>query len=139
MLAGQSSYSLNFIFQTAFIYQQARFNCYGFFISRHFCCLLNVFFKMGGYTMGLISFFAGVCYRYIAACAVAVIGGMQLPLAARVLQAGTLVPVLPAYRLPDRFLYAVYPDARFIPQRVRSIITVIEHLLPEMTGPLRIL
>lgn len=67
------------------------------------------------------------------------IGGMQLPLAARALQAGTLVPVLPAYRLPDRFLYAVYPDARFIPQRVRSIITVIEQLLPEMTEPLRIL
>jgi DNA-binding transcriptional LysR family regulator len=64
---------------------------------------------------------------------------MQLPLAARALQAGTLVPVLPAYRLADRFLYAVYPDARFIPQRVRSIITVIEQLLPEMTGPLRIL
>lgn len=62
------------------------------------------------------------------------IGGMQLPLAAKALQSGRLVPVLPAYRLPDRFLYAVYPDARFIPQRVRSIITVIEQLLPEMTG-----
>ena len=62
------------------------------------------------------------------------IGGMQRPLAARALQSGRLVPVLPAYRLPDRFLYAVYPDARFIPQRVRSIISVIEHLLPEMTG-----
>ena len=62
------------------------------------------------------------------------IGGMQRPLAARALQSGKLVPVLPAYRLPDRFLYAVYPDARFIRQRVRSIISVIEHLLPEMTG-----
>lgn len=57
------------------------------------------------------------------------IGGMQRPLAARALQAGRLVPVLPAYRLPDRFLYAVYPDARFIPQRVRSIISVIEGVL----------
>lgn len=62
------------------------------------------------------------------------IGGMQLPLAAKALQAGRLVPVLPAYRLPDRFLYAVYPDARFIPQRVRSIVSVIEQLLPEITG-----
>ncbi|HKM96989.1 MAG TPA: LysR family transcriptional regulator [Buttiauxella sp.] len=62
------------------------------------------------------------------------IGGMQRPLAARALQSGRLVPVLPAYRLPDRFLYAVYPDARFIPQRVRSIIGVIEQLLPEITG-----
>jgi DNA-binding transcriptional LysR family regulator len=35
------------------------------------------------------------------------IGGMQRPLVARALQAGTLVPVLPDWRLPDRFLYAV--------------------------------
>lgn len=62
------------------------------------------------------------------------IGGMQRPLAARALRSGTLVPVLPARRLPDRFLYAVYPDARFIPQRVRSIINAIEQLLPEITG-----
>jgi DNA-binding transcriptional LysR family regulator len=62
------------------------------------------------------------------------IGGMQRPLAATALQTGALVPVLPAYRLPDRFLYAVYPDARFIPQRVRNIVGVIERLLPEITG-----
>jgi DNA-binding transcriptional LysR family regulator len=31
------------------------------------------------------------------------IGGMQLPLAANALQSGRLVPVLPAWRLPDRF------------------------------------
>jgi len=49
-------------------------------------------------------------------------------------QSGRLVPVLPAWRLPDRFLYAVYPDARFIPQRVRSIISAIESLLPDITG-----
>lgn len=61
------------------------------------------------------------------------IGGMQLPLAAHALQSGRLVPVLPAWRLPDRVLYAVYPDDRFIPPRVRSIIDVIEQLLPEMT------
>jgi DNA-binding transcriptional LysR family regulator len=60
------------------------------------------------------------------------IGGLQRPLAARALQAGTLVPVLPDWRLPDRFLYAVYPDARFIPQRVRKVVSVIEQLLPEI-------
>lgn len=60
------------------------------------------------------------------------IGGMQLPLAASALQNGTLVPVLPAWRLPDRFLYAVFPDARFIPQRVRRVVSMIEQLLPEI-------
>ncbi|HDR2659459.1 TPA: LysR family transcriptional regulator [Enterobacter asburiae] len=60
------------------------------------------------------------------------IGGLQRPLVARALQAGTLVPVLPHWRLPDRFLYAVYPDARFIPQRVRKVVSVIEQLLPEI-------
>ena len=60
------------------------------------------------------------------------IGGMQRPLVARALQAGTLVPVLTDWRLPDRFLYAVYPDARFIPQRVRKVVSVIEQLLPEI-------
>ncbi|MBW4210596.1 LysR family transcriptional regulator [Enterobacter asburiae] len=60
------------------------------------------------------------------------IGGMQRPLVARALQAGTLVPVLPHWRLPDRVLYAVYPDARFIPQRVRKVVSVIEQLLPEI-------
>lgn len=60
------------------------------------------------------------------------IGGMQRPLAARALQTGTLVPVLPAWRLPDRVLYAVYPDARFIPQRVRNVVSVIERLLSEI-------
>jgi len=60
------------------------------------------------------------------------IGGLQRPLAARALQAGTLVPVLPDWRLPDRFLYAVYPDARFIPQRVRKVVSAIEQLLPEI-------
>ena len=57
---------------------------------------------------------------------------MQRPLVARALQAGTLVPVLPDWRLPDRFLYAVYPDARFITQRVRKVVSVIEQLLPEI-------
>ncbi|MCT6662760.1 LysR family transcriptional regulator [Enterobacter mori] len=60
------------------------------------------------------------------------IGGLQRPLVVRALQAGTLVPILPDWRLPDRFLYAVYPDARFIPQRVRKVVSVIEQLLPEI-------
>lgn len=60
------------------------------------------------------------------------IGGMQLPLAVSALKNGTLVPILPAWRLPDRFLYAVFPDARFIPQRVRRVVSVIEQLLPEI-------
>ncbi|QGN38138.1 LysR family transcriptional regulator [Klebsiella oxytoca] len=61
------------------------------------------------------------------------VGGMQIPLVARALQSARLVRILPAWRLPDRFLYAVYPDARFIPPRVRSIIRVIEQLLPGVT------
>ena len=60
------------------------------------------------------------------------IGGMQRPLAARALRAGRLVPILADWRLPDRFLYAVYPDARFIPPRVRSVIALIEARLPEL-------
>jgi len=62
------------------------------------------------------------------------IGGMQMPLAAAALRAGSLVPVLPEWRLPGRFLYAVFPDARFISQRVRNIVDVIEKVLPEITG-----
>ncbi|SKC17335.1 DNA-binding transcriptional regulator, LysR family [Kosakonia radicincitans] len=62
------------------------------------------------------------------------VGGMQLPLAAEAVQSGLLVPVLPEWRLPDRFLYAVFPDARFIPQRVRSVVEVIKQLLPQITG-----
>jgi DNA-binding transcriptional LysR family regulator len=62
------------------------------------------------------------------------IGGMQRPLAARALRAGRLVPILADWRLPDRFLYAVYPDARFIPPRVRSVIALIEARLPELWG-----
>lgn len=64
------------------------------------------------------------------------IGGMQLPLARQALQSGALVQVLPGYRLPDRFLYALFPDARFIPQRVRGIVGMIEHLLPDFTRSL---
>ncbi len=62
------------------------------------------------------------------------IGGMQLPLAAKAVQAGTLIPVLSDWRLPDRLLYVVFPDARFIPQRVRNVAGAIEQLLPQMAG-----
>lgn len=62
------------------------------------------------------------------------IGGMQLPLAVNALQSGALVRVLPAYRLPDRFLYAVFPDARFIPLRVRRLVEVVEGVLGDLPG-----
>jgi len=62
------------------------------------------------------------------------VGGMQLPLAAKALQSGSLVQVLPDWRLPDRFLYAVFPDARFIPWRVRRIVQLIESWLKDLPG-----
>ncbi|WP_313571732.1 LysR family transcriptional regulator [Pantoea piersonii] len=62
------------------------------------------------------------------------VGGMQLPLVIQALHTGTLVQVLPAWRLPDRFLYAVFPDARFIPLRVRRIVEMIESLLKTLPG-----
>ncbi|MDF7784673.1 LysR family transcriptional regulator [Pantoea stewartii] len=62
------------------------------------------------------------------------IGGIQHPLATEGLASGLLVPVLPTWRLPDRFLYAIFPDARFIPQRVRGVVDVITQLLPQLAG-----
>jgi DNA-binding transcriptional LysR family regulator len=62
------------------------------------------------------------------------IGGMQLPLVTKAVQAGTLIPVLPDWKLPDRFLYVVFPDARFIPHKVRNVAGVIEQLLPQIAG-----
>lgn len=62
------------------------------------------------------------------------VGGMQLPLAMEALKSGALVRILPAYRHPDRFLYAVFPDARFIPVRVRGIATLIEKVLADLPG-----
>jgi DNA-binding transcriptional LysR family regulator len=59
------------------------------------------------------------------------VGGMQLPLVTEALNAGLLVRILPEYRLPDRFLYAVFPDARFIPLRVRRIVELIEEVLAD--------
>jgi len=60
------------------------------------------------------------------------VGGMQLPLVHEALQSGTLVRILPQYRLPDRFLYAVFPDARFISLRVRRVVEVIEQVLVDL-------
>jgi DNA-binding transcriptional LysR family regulator len=62
------------------------------------------------------------------------IGGLQLPLGAAALSAGTLVQVLPEYRLPDRYLYAVFPDARFIPQRVRTVVERLCSAIEMMPG-----
>jgi len=60
------------------------------------------------------------------------VGGMQLPLVRDALKSGSLVRILPQYRLPDRFLYAVFPDARFIPLRVRRVVEVIEQVLVDL-------
>ncbi|WP_312183030.1 LysR family transcriptional regulator [Pantoea sp. CTOTU46764] len=60
------------------------------------------------------------------------VGGMQLPLVHEALQSGSLVRILPQYRLPDRFLYAVFPDARFIPLRVRRVVEVLEQVLVDL-------
>lgn len=57
------------------------------------------------------------------------VGGMQLPLVQESLKSASLVRILPQYRLPDRFLYAVFPDARFIPLRVKRLVEVIEQVV----------
>ncbi|MEG3131382.1 LysR family transcriptional regulator [Pantoea cypripedii] len=62
------------------------------------------------------------------------IGGLQRPLSAAALDSGRLVHILPDYRLPDRYLYAVFPDARFIPQRVRALVEFLNISLQTMPG-----
>ncbi|MET3075924.1 LysR family transcriptional regulator [Pantoea leporis] len=57
------------------------------------------------------------------------VGGMQLPLVQEALKSGSLVRILPQYRLPDRFLYAVFPDARFIPLHVKRVVEVIKQVV----------
>ena len=57
------------------------------------------------------------------------VGGMQLPLVQEALKSGSLVRILPQYRLPDRFLYAVFPDARFISRRVKRVVEVIKQVV----------
>jgi len=55
-------------------------------------------------------------------------------LATEALKSGSLIRVLPAYRYPDRFVYAVFPDARFIPPRIRGIVALIEKVLVDLPG-----
>lgn len=62
------------------------------------------------------------------------VGGLQLPLGAAALSSGSLVQVLPEWRLPDRYLYAVFPDARFIPLRVRIVVEQLCTALQTMPG-----
>jgi len=57
------------------------------------------------------------------------IGGIQRLMASEALAAGKLVRILPDYRLPDRYLYAIFPDARFIPQKVRQLVGCFEQRL----------
>ncbi|WP_343551135.1 LysR family transcriptional regulator [Pantoea sp.] len=60
------------------------------------------------------------------------VGAMQLPLVSEAVKTARLVRILPEYRLPDRFLYAVFPDARFIPLRVRRVVELIEQVVAEL-------
>jgi len=57
------------------------------------------------------------------------IGGLQLLIGADALASGRLVRVLPDWRLPDRYLYAVFPDARFIPDKVRKLVAEVSELI----------
>lgn len=57
------------------------------------------------------------------------IGGLQTPIGAEALASGRLVRLLPDWRLPDRYLYAIFPDARFIPHRVRALVARLSEVL----------
>lgn len=57
------------------------------------------------------------------------IGGLQTLIGAEALASGRLVRVLPDWRLPDRYLYAVFPDARFIPDKVRKLVAGLSEVL----------
>lgn len=59
------------------------------------------------------------------------IGGLQTLIGADALASGRLVRVLPEWRLPDRYLYAVFPDARFIPEKVRKLVAGVSEVLRE--------
>ncbi|CAG8941852.1 unnamed protein product [Penicillium salamii] len=62
------------------------------------------------------------------------IGGLQKLIGADALASGRLVRVLPDWRLPDRYLYAVFPDARFIPDKVRKLVTHLSEVLVGLQG-----
>jgi len=57
------------------------------------------------------------------------IGGLQTLIGADALASGRLIRVLPDWRLPDRYLYAVFPDARFIPDKVRKLVAKVSEVL----------
>lgn len=60
------------------------------------------------------------------------IGGIQTLLGSDALASGKLVRVLPEYRMPDRYLYAVFPDARFIPHKVRQLVACFEQMIQSL-------
>lgn len=62
------------------------------------------------------------------------IGGLQTLIGADALASGRLVRVLPDWWLPDRYLYAVFPDARFIPDKVRKLVTHLSEVLVGLQG-----
>ncbi|AMG56358.1 LysR family transcriptional regulator [Pantoea vagans] len=62
------------------------------------------------------------------------IGGLQTLIGADALASGRLVRVLPDWRLPDRYLYAVFPDARFIPDKVRKLVGRLGEVLMQGAG-----
>lgn len=61
------------------------------------------------------------------------IGGFQTLPGADALASGRLVRVLPDWRLPDRYLYAVFPDARFIPDKVRKLVGRLSEVVEQGT------
>jgi len=61
------------------------------------------------------------------------IGGLQTLPGADALASGRLVRVLPDWRLPDRYLYAVFPDARFIPDKVRKLVGRVSEVVEQGT------
>lgn len=62
------------------------------------------------------------------------IGGLQTLSGADALASGRLVRVLPDWRLPDRYLYAVFPDARFIPDKVRKLVGRLSEVVMQEAG-----
>ncbi|WP_336748769.1 LysR family transcriptional regulator [Pantoea vagans] len=62
------------------------------------------------------------------------IGGLQTLPGSDALAAGRLVRVLPDWRLPDRYLYAVFPDARFIPDKVRKLVGRLSEVVMQGAG-----
>lgn len=62
------------------------------------------------------------------------IGGLQMLPGADALASGRLVRVLPDWRMPDRYLYALFPDARFIPYKVRKLVGRLSEVLMQGSG-----